>query len=368
MSFKTEEYVLNVGPQHPSTHGVFRMRITLDGEIVKDVEPIFGYLHRGVEKLMEMRTYKQGIPMTDRLDYVSAINNNWPYVMAVEELAGIEVPEKAEYMRVIMAEMQRISSHYLAVGSQMNDMGSFYTVFMYMFREREKLTDLMEMVTGQRMMYNYMRFGGVSQDFPKEFVPLLRKFLRIFPKYMKEYEDLLYDNEIYLSRTKGVGILTREDAINISTSGPVLRSAGVDFDVRRDLPYSIYNKFKFDVPVGKNGDVYDRVWIRMEEMKQSASIIEQALDMMPAEGKYQTKVPVVLHIPEGKTYKRIESPRGILGCYLESDGSDKPYRCHFRAPAFINLTALKKLMVGQTLSDAIITFGSVDLSMGEVDR
>ncbi len=368
MSLRTEEFVVNVGPQHPSTHGVFRMRFTLDGEIVKDVEPIFGYLHRGVEKLMEMRTYKQGIPMTDRLDYVSAINNNWPYVLAVEELAGISVPQRAEFMRVIMSEMQRISSHILAVGSQMNDMGSFYTVFMYMFREREKLTDLMEMVTGQRMMYNYMRFGGVSMDFPAEFVPQLKKFIKVFPKYMAEYEDMLYDNEIFLARTKGVGCFKPEDAINISTSGPVLRSTGVDYDLRRDKPYSVYDKFEFDVPVGKNGDVYDRVWVRMEEMKQSVRIIEQALDMMPGGNRFCSKVPVALHIPEGFTYKEIESPRGMLGCYLESDGSDKPYRCHFRAPAFINLTALKTMLVGQKLADAIIIFGSVDLSMGEVDR
>ncbi len=367
MTLATEPFILNIGPLHPSTHGVFRMRVVLDGEIIQDVEPIFGYLHRGVEKLFEQRTYKQNIPLSDRLDYVSAINNNWPYVMAVEQLAGITVPQRAEYLRVIMAELQRIASHLLAVGSVMNDMGIFFTAFMYMFREREKIVDLLDMVTGQRLLYNYMRFGGVSQDIPTEFLPALDRFLKVMPDYLDEYDTMLKDNEILLSRTKGIGILKAETAINNSASGPLLRGSGVNWDLRKDSPYSVYNKFEFDIPLGTAGDCYDRYIIRMGEMRQSLRIIKQAIEQMPA-GKEKTPTPLRLRPPVGETYAQVESPRGLLGCYLVSDGTEKPYRCHFRAPSFMNLTVLRELLIGQKLADAIIIFGSIDISMGEVDR
>jgi NADH-quinone oxidoreductase subunit D len=327
------------------------MRVVLDGEIIQEVEPVFGYLHRGVEKLFEQRTYKQNIPLSDRLDYVSAINNNWPYVMAVEQLAGIPVPQRAEYLRVIMAELQRIASHLLAVGSVMNDMGIFFTAFMYMFREREKIVDLLEMVTGQRLLYNYMRFGGVSQDIPTEFLPALDRFLKVMPGYLDEYDRMLADNEILLSRTRGT----------------LLRGSGVNWDLRKKAPYSVYDRFEFDIPLGSAGDCYDRYVIRMAEMRQSLRIIKQAVEQMPA-GKEKTPVPLRLRPPAGETYAQIESPRGMLGCYLVSDGTEKPYRCHFRAPAFINLTVLRELLIGQKLADAIIIFGSIDISMGEVDR
>jgi NADH-quinone oxidoreductase subunit D len=367
MALATEPFILNIGPLHPSTHGVFRMRVVLDGEIITDIDPIFGYLHRGLEKLCEQRTYKQNIPLTDRLDYVSAINNNWPYVMAIEQLTGIQVPQRAEYLRVIMGELQRIASHLLAVGSVMNDMGIFYTAFMYMFREREKILDLLEMVTGQRLLYNYMRFGGVSQDIPTEFLPALARFLKVMPGYLDEYDRMLAENEILCARLKGIGVLKPETAVNFSASGPVLRGSGIKWDIRKDAPYSVYDRFEFDIPTAANGDCYDRYRVRMEEMRQSLRIIQQAVEQMPA-GKEKTPVPLRLRPPKGETYAQIESPRGMLGCYLVSDGTEKPYRCHFRAPAFINLTLLRELLVGQKLADAILIFGSIDLSMGEVDR
>jgi NADH-quinone oxidoreductase subunit D len=367
MALATEQFILNLGPVHPSTHGVFRMRVTLDGEIIQDVEPVFGYLHRGVEKLCEQRTYKQNIPLSDRLDYVSAINNNWPYVMAVEQLAGIQVPQRAEYLRVIMGELQRIASHLLAVGSVMNDMGIFFTAFMYMFREREKIIDLLEMVTGQRLLYNYMRFGGVSQDIPTEFLPALARLLKVMPGYLDEYDRMLTKNEILLSRLKGIGVLKAETAINASTSGPILRGSGIKWDLRKVAPYSVYENFEFDVPVGTAGDCYDRYRVRMEEMRQSLRIIQQAVEQMPA-GKEKIPTPLRLRPAAGEAYAQVESPRGMLGCYLVSDGSEKPYRCHFRAPAFINLTVLRELLIGQKLADAILIFGSIDISMGEVDR
>jgi len=364
---KTEPFILNIGPQHPSTHGVFRLRATLDGEIIVDVEPVFGYLHRGIEKLTEGRTYKKNIPLTDRLDYVSAINNNWPYVMAVERLSGISVPERAEYIRVIMGELQRIASHLLAVGSLLNDMGAFFTPFMYMFREREKIIDLFDMVTGQRLLYNFMRFGGVSQDFPPEFLPALQKFLDTMPGFLDEYDKLLAENEILLARTKGVGVLSPELAVNAAASGPLLRGSGIEWDLRKNDPYSAYDKFQFEVPVGKRGDSYDRYVLRMAEMRQSLSIIRQAIERLPA-GKVLNPVPLRLRPPAGEAYAQVESPRGMLGCYLVSDGGEVPYRCHFRAPAFLNLGVLRELLIGQRLADAIIIFGSIDISMGEVDR
>lgn len=367
MALKTEPIMINFGPQHPSTHGVFRMRITFDGEVIVDLEPIFGYLHRGIEKLCEAKTYTQIIPYTDRLDYLASMSNNFAYVMAVEKLAAIEVPERAEYLRVIMAELMRIASHLIAVGAFLNDLGAFFTPFMYMFREREKILDLFEMVCGQRLTYNYMRIGGVSHDIPKEFLPALKRFIDDMPGFIDEYDWLLAENEIVLARTKGVGILPAELAINASASGPVLRASGVRWDIRRADPYSIYDRFDFEIPVGKMGDTYDRYWVRIQEMRQSVRIVKQAMDQLPP-GEVRTKVPTMLRPPKGEVYARIESPRGELGFYLASDNSPTPYRFKVRAPSLINLTVLRDLCIGWKLADAIAILGSIDIVLAEVDR
>ncbi len=367
MELKTEPVVINMGPQHPSTHGVFRMRVTFDGEVIVDMEPVFGYLHRGIEKLAEERTYTQVIPLTDRLDYVASMTNNHAYVLAVERLAGITVPERAEYLRVIMDEMMRISSHLLAVGFLLNDMGAFFTPLMYMFREREKLLDLFEMVCGQRLTYNYMRIGGLSHDIPPEFLPALNRFVQEMPHFIDEYDQLLAENEILLARTKGVGVLSRELAINASASGPVLRASGVSWDIRKADPYSVYDRFKFQVPIGTAGDIYDRYWVRIQEMRHSVRILEQAIKGLPS-GEVMAKVPPLLRPPQGEAYAHIESPRGELGFYVVSDNSIAPYRLHIRAPTFINLTTLRDLVIGWKLADAVAVFGSIDIVLGEVDR
>ncbi len=367
MVLKTEPFVLNIGPVHPSTHGVFRMRATLDGEVIIDIEPVFGYLHRGVEKLAEERTYTGVIPLTDRLDYLASMSNNLAYVLAVEKLAGISVPERAEYLRVILAELQRIASHLIAVGAFLNDCGAFFTPFLYMFREREKIVDLFEMVSGQRLLYNYMRVGGFNQDIPDEFLPALDKFVRQMPGFIDEYDRLLKENEILLARAKGVGILPKELAINISASGPVLRASGVKWDIRKADPYSIYDRFEFDIPIGIAGDCYDRYRVRIEEMRQSVRIIKQAMKQIPS-GVVKSKVPYLIRPPVGEAYAHIEAPRGELGFYLVSDNSIAPYRCHIRAPSLLNLTALRDMIIGWKVADAIIIFGSIDITMGEVDR
>ena len=367
MALRTEPFVLNMGPVHPSTHGVFRMRVTLDGEVVQDIEPIFGYLHRGVEKLCEERTYTGIIPMTDRLDYVASMSNNLAYCLAVEKLAGIKVPERAEYIRVIIAELQRLASHLIAVGSFLNDCGAFFTPFLYMFREREKIVDLFEMVSGQRLTYNYMRIGGVSQDFPDEFLPALTKFMKTMPKYIEEFERLLKQNEILLARAKGVGIITGEMAVNYSMTGPVLRASGVKYDIRRADPYSIYDRFEFDIPTGQAGDCYDRYRVRVEEMRQCLRIIEQAMKDIP-EGPVRADVPHLIRPPAGEAYGRLEAPKGELGFYLVSDNSIAPYRCHIRPPSLINLSALREMVRGWKVADLILIFGSIDICLGEVDR
>jgi NADH-quinone oxidoreductase subunit D len=367
MVIKTEPFILNMGPQHPSTHGVFRMRVTLDGEVVVDLEPIIGYLHRGIEKLAEGRTYTQNIPFTDRLDYVASMTNNLAYVLAVEKLAGIEIPERAEYLRIIMAESMRIASHLMAVGFFINDLGALMTPMLYMWREREKLLDLFEMVCGQRLTYNYMRIGGVSQDVPEEFLPALKRFVAEMPRFIDEYDQLLSQNEIVLVRSKGVGILPRETAINIAASGPVLRASGVKWDIRKADPYSIYDRFDFDIPVGTVGDNYDRYRVRIQEIRQSVRILEQAIAQLP-EGEVCAEVPHLLRPPVGEVYGHIEAPKGELGFYLVSDNSIAPYRFHIRPPTMINLTALKDMVVGWKVADLIITFGSIDVCLGEVDR
>ncbi len=367
MAIKTEPILLNLGPIHPSTHGVFRMRALVDGEVITDIEPVFGYLHRGIEKLAEQKSYRQFIPLTDRLDYVASMNNNLAYVTAVEKLAGIEVPERAEYIRVIMSEIQRIISHLLGIGSFFNDMGTFFTPFFYMFIQKEKLTDLLEMVSGQRLLFNYMRFGGVSHDLPDEFLPALNTFLKEMPAEIDKYERLLKENEIVLARSKKVGILSPDMAINSSASGPVLRASGIEWDIRKADPYSIYDRFDFDIPTGTVGDCYDRYRVRVEELRQSIRILEQAVAGIP-KGKVLNPVPLRFRPPEGEVYSHIESNKGELGFHVISDGSDKPYRLHIRAPSLLNLTALRKMLTGWKIADAIIIFGSIDICVGEVDR
>ncbi len=367
MAIKTQPFILNMGPQHPSTHGVFRMRVTLDGEVVVDLEPILGYLHRGIEKLAEGRTYTQVIPLTDRLDYVTSMTNNFAYVLTVEKLAGIKVPERAEYLRVIIAEMMRISSHLMGVGFFLNDMGAMMTPVLYMWREREKIVDLFEMICGQRLLYNYMRIGGISHDIPEEFLPALKKFIAEMPGFINEYNQLLAENEILLARSKGVGVLPKDLAINIGASGPVLRASGVNWDIRKADPYSIYDRFDFDVPLGIAGDCYDRYWVKILEMRQSLRILEQAIAQLP-EGEICANVPALVRPPAGEVYMRIEAPKGELGFYIVSDNSIAPYRCHIRPPELINLSALRDMVIGWKIADLILTFGSIDICMGEIDR
>jgi len=364
---KTEPFVVNVGPQHPSTHGVFRLRVTLDGERIVDADMIVGYLHRSMEKLAESRTYIQNIPFTDRVDYLAAMANNLAYCLAVEKLAGIEVPPRGQFLRVIMAELQRLANHAMAIGAFLNDCGAFYTPFQWMFRERESILDLFEMAGGARLTVNYMRIGGVSYDIPPEFVPAARAVLKEMPQHISEYESLLMENEILIARTRNIGVLSADRAIASSVSGPVLRGSGVAWDIRKADPYCVYDQLDFDIPVGTRGDCYDRFLVRMEELRQSVHILEQALDMLPG-GPASTPVPLALRPPPGEVYARIEAPKGELGFYVVSDGSPHPYRWHIRAPSFINLTPLKDMVVGLTLADAIITLGSIDITLGEVDR
>ncbi len=370
MALKTELVTLNMGPHHPSTHGVFRMRVTLDGEMVVEMEPMFGYLHRGLEKLAEGRTYTQIIPFTDRLDYVSSMAGNFAYCAAVEKLAGVEVPERAEYIRVIICELQRMINHLIAVGFFINDLGALQTPLQYMWREREKIVDLFEMQSGQRFLYNYMRIGGVSHDLAPEFIPALEKFLDDFIGYYSEFEDLLKGNEIIQARTIGTGVISAEQAIDYAMSGPCLRATGVDWDLRRDDTYSIYDRFDFDVIVGKNGDNWDRYRVRMGEIMQSHRIIKQALEQLKElpPGPIKADLPNLLRPPAGDVYAAIEAPKGEMGFYLVSDGSIAPYRWHCRAPDFVNLCALREMVVGGMIADLIVTFGSIDICLASVDR
>jgi NADH-quinone oxidoreductase subunit D len=367
VTLKTEPIVLNLGPQHPSTHGVARMRATIEGEVITDVELVLGYLHRGIEKLAEARTWTQVIPLTDRLDYLASMTNNWAYVLGVEKLLGIKVPERAEYIRVIMGEFMRLSSHLLSVGFLLNDLGSYFTPLMYAVREREKILDLFEMICGQRLTYNYYRIGGVSHDITAEFIDGAKRYVREMPGYIRELDRLLTENEVLLARVKGVGVLSKEMAVNSSASGPVLRASGVKWDVRKNDPYSVYDRFQFDIPVLSGGDCLDRYLIRMEEMRQSVRILEQALAQLPA-GEYCAKVPLIFHAPRGEAYGHIEAPRGDLGFYIVSDGSIAPYRLHIRPSTLLNLTTLKQLSVGWKIADLVVIFGSIDVVLGEMDR
>ncbi|MCH8901391.1 MAG: NADH-quinone oxidoreductase subunit D [Chloroflexi bacterium] len=367
MPIKTEPMIINIGPQHPSTHGVFRMRVTLDGEEIIDAEMVVGYLHRSMEKLAEERTWTQNIPFTDRMDYLAAMTGNLSYCLAVEKLAGIEVPERAQYLRVLFAELQRIASHAMANGTFINDCGAWQTPLMYMFREREKILDLFEMTCGARLTLNYMRIGGVAFDLPDEFMPALQALLDELPERFDEYEQLLVDNEILLMRGRDVGVISQELAINASLSGPMLRGSGIAWDLRKADPYCVYDRMEFEIPVGYNGDCYDRFLVRLAELHQSVSIVKQAMEQLPP-GPHLADVPLNLRPPAGEVYSRIESPKGELGFYLISDGGPTPFRFHVRSPSLMNLSALKEMVIGQTVSDAIVTLGSIDINLGEVDR
>lgn len=362
----TQEITLNMGPQHPSTHGVFRLILKLDGEVATGGTSVIGYLHRGLEKLAESRTYPQFIPYTDRLDYLASMSNNLAYVQAVEKLMGIEVPERAEYIRVIFAELQRIASHMIGVGTFVMDLGAVTAVF-YPFIHREKVIDLFSMTCGGRLTYNYMRIGGVSHDLPWGFVPRLYYFLDYMRTAIDEYHQLVTGNEIFLSRTKGVGIITPEDARSYGLSGPNLRGSGVRYDVRRAFPYGIYDRFEFNVPWGETGDCFDRYMVRVQEMEESVRIIEQAVRDMPEGPVMAANVPKVIKPPAGEVYHSTENPKGELGFYIVSDGSTKPYRIHIRRPSFVNLAVLDKAIIGWKVADVIAILTSLDFVLGEVD-
>jgi len=363
---ETEEFVVNMGPQHPSTHGVCRLILTMDGEVIKKVVPDIGFLHRSIEKIAENRTYHQFMIYTDRIDYVSSMNANHAWCVAVEKLAEIEVPERAEYLRVIMAELNRIASHLVFLASFAIDLGAV-TPFLYAFRERERIVDLFEMTCGQRLTYNYMRIGGVSKDVPKDFVTKTREFCSYLYPRVDEYEAILTENPIFLGRTKGIGLLDLPTAINYSVSGPPLRGSGLKWDIRKDEPYSAYEKFDFDIPTGENGDTWDRYKVRIEEMRQSARIVEQALEGLP-EGGIKAKVPARFRPPQGEAFARIEAPRGEMAYFIVSDGSTKPYRVKIRTASFCNLQALPVMARGWKIADIVAIFGSLDIILPEVDR
>jgi len=362
----TEEIILNMGPQHPSTHGVLRLVLHTDGEVIKKCVPHLGYLHRGIEKNSEHKEYLQIIPLWDRADYLSSMHMSYLITFAAESLMKVEVPRRAEYIRVICMELQRIASHLIWFGTFALDSGAVTPIF-YAFRERELVIDLLELASGARLLYNYIRPGGVRMDVNREFLIRLEKFLKHFQDYLDEYEELYTGNAIFINRAKNVGILKKEDAINWGASGPVLRGSGVKWDIRKDEPYSVYEEFDFDIPSGERGDVLDRYNVRFYEMRQSHRILKQALEGFP-EGKYTARVPTSIKPEEGEVYVRIESPRGELGCYLVSDGGKVPYRLHVRAPSFVNLSALDVMLRGHLIADVVLILGSIDIVVGDIDR
>jgi NADH-quinone oxidoreductase subunit D len=362
---KTQTYTLNMGPQHPSTHGVLQVVMELDGERVVQAIPQMGYLHRGIEKLAESRTYAQFIPYTDRLDYVSSMGNNLGYCQTIEKLLELDIPERAEYLRVIMVELNRIASHLIFMSSVAIDLGAT-TGMMFGFRDRERILDLFDMACGARLTYSYIRIGGVREDVPPEFMAATRQFLADFPEMLAEYHELLTGNEILYHRLRGSGVISGPRALEIGLTGASLRASGVDYDIRKAEPYGIYDRFDFCVPLGQTGDNWDRYRVRMEEMKESAGIVTQALDALP-DGPVMAKVPKVLKPPPGDVYHRIENPRGELGFYVVSDGSVKPYRLHVRRPSFINLQALNEICQGLLIADVVAVLATLDPLMGEVD-
>ncbi len=364
-----DQLLINMGPQHPSTHGVFRMKLLVEGERVKALEPVMGYLHRNHEKIAERNTYLMNMPFTDRLDYICSMGNNFGYSLAVEKLMGIKPPERAEYIRVIMAELTRIVNHFWAIGFLLNDLGAFFTPALYAIEERELILDLFEMASGSRMMCNYFRFGGVAEDLPEEFVPLARKLVYDrLPRGIDEMDRYLTTNEILVNRCKGVGVLKGADAIAYSAAGPVLRAGGVKYDVRKNDPYSIYDRFDFNVVVYENGDIYDRYMVRLDEMRESVKILKQAFDQLPAGEIFTGKKGWQIRVPAGEAYGRVENPKGELGFYVVSDGEAHPYRYHVRAPSFINLTGLEHMCKGHLVADVVAILGSIDIVLGETDR
>ena len=363
---RTEELLLNVGPQHPSTHGVFRLIVKLDGEIITEAQPVIGYLHRGTEKLAESLNYTQIIPYTDRMDYVSAMTNNYVFVHAVETLMQIEVPERAEFLRLIVMELQRVASHLVWWGTYLLDIGAL-SPFLFAFSDRERILELFNELCGARLTYNYMRVGGVKWDAPEGWIDKVKRFVKDMRLRLDEYHNLVTGNEIFISRVKGIGQYDAETAIQYGLSGANLRCTGVKWDLRKDEPYSLYSRFEFDVVTGQNGDCYDRYLCRVGEIEQSLRILEQALEQFPESGPTMGKVPRVIRPPAGEVYVRIESPRGEIGCHLVSKGKAEPFRVKFRRPSFVNLQILPKLLVGQNISDLVAILGGVDIVLGEVD-
>ena len=390
---QTKELTINMGPQHPATHGVLRLVLALDGETVVKCTPYVGYLHRGVEKLGEDRTYLAALPLTDRLDYIAAMANNQAYCLAVERLFGIEAPERAQYIRTMVSEMSRISSHILWLGTHALDIGAM-TVFLYSFREREWILDLFEMLCGARLTTSYGRIGGVRNDVSQEFIDSLYRFTEEFPKRVEEYETLIDQNRIWLKRTKGIGVIEADEAVNWGLSGPTLRGSGVAYDVRKYAPYDAYDKVEFDVPIGKAGDVYDRYRCRMEEFRQSNRIIRQCIEKLPRGPVMAPDAPkmtlppkddvlksmesMIHHFilitkgpmaaPEGEIYSAVEAPKGELGFYFVSDGTGKPYRMRVRSPSFVHASAIPRLCEGALIADVIANIGTVDIVLGECDR
>ena len=361
------EMLLNMGPQHPSTHGVFRLVLWVDGEKIVDLEPYIGYLHRGSEKLCEGEQYNQVITLFDRIDYVANFNNELAYCQAVEKLMGLEVPERAEYIRVILCELNRIASHLLFVAAMGLDAGAM-TPSMFCFRGRERIQALFEAVSGARMMHNYFRIGGLKEDVPDNFHQLVTDLLPLIREDVEESDKLLTFNEIFLARLKDVGVMSADDAIDFGFTGPCLRASGVDYDLRKAEPYSVYDRFDFDVPLGLDGDSWDRHYVRVQEMHESLRIVEQALEQLPEGSVTSSLGRRLIRPPKGEIYMRAENPRGELGVYLVSDGTDKPYRVKIRPPSFCNLSAIKHLLKGVWLADSVVVLGSLDIVLGEVDR
>ena len=360
---------ISMGPHHPSTHGVFRMNVVLEGERVVRLKPVFGYLHRNHEQIAEKVSYLASIPYTDRLDYLCSMTNNWAYALTVEKLAGISVPERAEYIRVITAELTRLQNHASLIGFLMQDMGASGTPLMYAFREREKILDLFESLSGARMMCNYMRFGGVRVDLPPHWLEQVRTLIDEFPRFLDEFERLLMENEILMGRTQGVGVLSRELAVSAGVTGPMLRATGVNYDLRKVDSYGIYERFPFRVPLGDHGDVYDRYMMRVLEMRESLKILDPAIREIPEGPIMDAKARLRgLRPKAGEAYGRIESPKGELGFFLISDGSTNPYRYRVRPPSLINLTVLEDMCLGHSVADIVVILGSVDIVLGEVDR
>ncbi len=391
---RTETMVLNMGPHHPSTHGVLRLVLELDGEVVVNVAPDVGYLHTGIEKTMESKTYQKAVVLTDRMDYLAPLSNNLCYALAVEKLLDVEIPERAQIARVLLVELQRIASHLVWLGTHALDLAAM-SVFLYAFREREQILDIFELVSGARMMTSYFRIGGLAYDLPSDFIPTVEQFLAIMPSRIDEYEDLLTANPLWLERTVGVGVIDAQSAIALGLTGANLRATGVAYDVRKAMPYSGYETYSFEIPVGKNGDIYDRYRVRIAEMRQSVKIVQQATERLrelgpgpvvtpnrkvapPPKREITESMEALIHHfklwtegfkpPRGDAYVSIESPRGILGCYVVSDGSPKPWRVHFRAPSFINLQSLAHMAKGRMVADLVALIASLDPVLGEVDR